>query len=210
MSDTATITSRQNPLQCVTDELKELRGKGVAPKLRVLEGEQKPVCVFDGKEVINLASNNYLGLTTHKALRKAAVEGTKKYGAGAGAVRTIAGTMRIHMELEEQIAKFKNVEACVVFQSGFTANAGTVSAILGKEDFIISDELNHASIIDGARLSRAKILVFRHKDAAHAEEQLASVKDQPGRKLIITDGVFSMDGDIGPLPQLCDRSEETR
>ena len=112
------------------------------------------------------------------------------------------------MELEEKIARFKNVEACVVFQSGFAANAGTVSAILGKEDFIISDELNHASIIDGARLSRAKILVFRHKDAAHAEEQLASIKDQPGHKLLITDGVFSMDGDIGPLPALCDAGGE--
>jgi glycine C-acetyltransferase len=116
--------------------------------------------------------------------------------------------MRIHMELEEKIARFKNVEACVVFQSGFTANAGTVSAILGKDDFIISDELNHASIIDGARLSRAKILVFRHKDLAHAEEQLASIKDRPGRKLLITDGVFSMDGDIGALPGLCDLAEK--
>src|ERR1041384_2021093 len=116
--------------------------------------------------------------------------------------------MKIHMELEERIARFKNVEACVVFHSGVTANAGTVSAILGKEDFIVSDELNHASIIDGARLSRAKILVFRHKDVAHAEEKLASVKDQPGHKLVITDGVFSMDGDIGPLPQLCDIAEK--
>src|SRR5437660_6767849 len=116
--------------------------------------------------------------------------------------------MSIHMELEEKIARFKNTEACVVFQSGFAANAGTVSAILGKEDFIISDELNHASIIDGARLSRAKILVFRHKDMAHAEEQLASIKDQPGRRLLITDGVFSMDGDIGPLPALCDLAEK--
>src|SRR6202022_684883 len=118
------------------------------------------------------------------------------------AVRTIAGTMLIHLELEEKIARFKNVEACVVFQSGFTANAGTVSALLGKDDFIVSDELNHASIIDGARLSRARIMVYRHKDLAHAEEHLASVKDQPGRKLLITDGVFSMDGDIGPLPGL--------
>src|SRR5205085_7767 len=113
-----------------------------------------------------------------------------------------------HIELEEKIARFKNVEACVVFQSGFTANAGTVSAILGKDDFIISDELNHASIIDGARLSRAKILVFRHKDVAQAEEQLASIKDQPGHKLLITDGVFSMDGDIGPLPGLCEAAEK--
>src|ERR1019366_7590668 len=126
-------------------------------------------------------------------------EATKKYGVGSGAVRTIAGTMKIHMELEKKIARFKNVEACVVFQSGFTANAGTVSALLGKEDFIVSDELNHASIIDGARLSRAKIKVFRHKDAAHAEELLHEIKDEPGRKLVITDGVFSMDGAIGAL-----------
>src|SRR5882762_9691225 len=136
MSETATQTLKQNPLQYVTDELKELRAKGVAPKLRVLEGEQKPVAIFDGKEVINLASNNYLGLTTHKALRKAALDAVKRYGAGAGAVRTIAGTMKIHMELEEQIAAFKNVEASVVFQSGFTANAGTVSAVLGKDETV--------------------------------------------------------------------------
>ena len=166
------------------------------------------MCTFDGKKVINLASNNYLGLTTHPKLREAALEATRKYGVGSGAVRTIAGTMKIHMELEEKIARFKNVEACVVFQSGFTANAGTVSAILGKEDFIISDELNHASIIDGARLSRAKIKVFRHKDAAHAEEQLESIKNEPGHKLVITDGVFSMDGDIGALPQLTALAEK--
>src|ERR1700760_1454996 len=203
----ATAT-RTDPLSFLTDQLNELKQKGTYFKLRVLDDEQAPVCTFDGKKVINLASNNYLGLTTHPKLREAALKATKEFGVGSGAVRTIAGTMKIHMELEEQIARFKNVEACVVFQSGFTANAGTVSAILGKEDFIISDELNHASIIDGARLSRAKILVFRHKDVAHAEEQLASVKDQPGRKLVITDGVFSMDGDIGPLPGLCDVAEK--
>jgi glycine C-acetyltransferase len=180
----------------------------VAPKLRVLEGEQKAVCTFDGREVINLASNNYLGLTTNKALRKAAVEATKKYGAGAGAVRTIAGTMQLHMQLEEQIAKFKNVEACVVFQSGFTANAGTVSAVLGKEDLIISDELNHASIIDGARLSRATIKVFKHKDVKDCERILQETASFSGKKLIITDGVFSMDGDIAPLPELCTLAEK--
>ncbi len=201
-------STRIDPLAFLTDELNALKQKGTHFKLRVLQDEQAAVCTFDGKRVINLASNNYLGLTTHPKLREAALEATKKYGVGSGAVRTIAGTMSLHMELEEKIARFKNVEACVVFQSGFTANAGTVSAILGKEDFIISDELNHASIIDGARLSRAKILVFRHKDVAHAEEQLASVKDQPGKKLIITDGVFSMDGDIGPLPGLCDIAEK--
>ncbi len=201
-------TTRTNPLSYLTDQLNDLKQRGTYFKLRVLEDEQAPVCTFDGKKVINLASNNYLGLTTHPKLREAALAATKKYGVGSGAVRTIAGTMTLHMQLEEKIARFKNVEACVVFQSGFTANAGTVSAVLGKEDFIISDELNHASIIDGARLSRAKILVFRHKDLAHAEEQLASIKDQPGRKLIITDGVFSMDGDIGPLPGLCDLAEK--
>ena len=200
--------TRTNPLSYLTEQLNDLKTRGTHFQLRVLDDEQAPVCTFDGKKVINLASNNYLGLTTHPKLREAALEATRKYGVGSGAVRTIAGTMKIHMELEERIARFKNVEACVVFQSGFTANAGTVSAILGKEDFIVSDELNHASIIDGARLSRAKILVFRHKDVAHAEEQLASIKDQPGRRLLITDGVFSMDGDIGPLPALCNLAEK--
>jgi glycine C-acetyltransferase len=200
--------TRTNPLSYLTEQLNDLKAKGTHFHLRVLDDEQAPVCTFDGKKIINLASNNYLGLTTHPKLREAALEATRKYGVGSGAVRTIAGTMKIHMELEERIARFKNVEACVVFQSGFTANAGTVSAILGKEDFIVSDELNHASIIDGARLSRAKILVFRHKDVAHAEEKLASIKDQPGRRLLITDGVFSMDGDIGPLPALCNLAEK--
>jgi glycine C-acetyltransferase len=130
------------------------------------------------------------------------------YGVGSGAVRTIAGTMKIHMDLEKKIARFKNVEASVVFQSGFAANAGTVSAVLGKEDFIISDELNHASIIDGARLSRATIKVFRHKDIAHAEDLLKEVAGQPGHKLLISDGVFSMDGDVAPLPALCDLAEK--
>ena len=200
--------SRSNPLSYLSEQLQELKQKGTYFKLRVLDDEQAAECSFDGKKVINLASNNYLGLTTHPKLREAALAATRKYGVGSGAVRTIAGTMRIHMELEEKIARFKNVEACVVFQSGFAANAGTVSSLLGKEDFIISDSLNHASIIDGARLSRAKILVFRHKDMAHAEEQLASIRDQPGQRVLITDGVFSMDGDIGPLPALCDLAEK--
>src|ERR1700747_875628 len=200
--------TRTDPLSYLTDQLNELKSKGTHFRLRVLEDEQAPVCTFDGKRVINLASNNYLGLTTHPKLREAALEATRTFGVGSGAVRTIAGTMKIHMELEEKIARFKNVEACVVFQSGFAANAGTVSAVLGKDDFIISDALNHASIIDGARLSKAKILVFRHKDIAHAEQQLESVKNEPGKKLLITDGVFSMDGDIGPLPALCDLAEK--
>jgi glycine C-acetyltransferase len=203
-----TTATRTDPLAFLTDQLNELRTKGTYFRLRVLEDEQAPLSTFDGKKVINLASNNYLGLTTHPKLRERALEATRQYGVGSGAVRTIVGTMKIHMQLEEKIARFKNVEACVVFQSGFTANAGTVSAILGKDDFIISDQLNHASIIDGARLSRAKILVFEHKNLADAEAKLASVKDQPGRKLLISDGVFSMDGDIGPLPGLCDLAEK--
>src|SRR5437870_7083148 len=208
MSEQGTQTMKQNPLQYVSDQLQELRTKGVAPKLRVLEGEQKPVCTFDGREVISLACNNSPGLTTHKALRKAALEAVRKYGAGAGAVRTIAGTMKLHMDLEEQIAKFKNVEACVVFQSGFTANAGTVAAVLGKEDLIVSDELKHASIIDGARLSRATIQVFKHKDVKDCERILQEHASFTGKKLIITDGVFSMDGDIAPLPELCTLAEK--
>ncbi len=208
MSEFATQTTKHNPLQYVSETLQDLRTKGVAPNLRVLDGEQKPVCVFDGREVINLASNNYLGLTSHKALRKASIEAVRKFGVGAGAVRTIAGTMKIHLELEEQIAKFKNVEACVVFQSGFTANAGTVSAVLGKEDLIVSDELNHASIIDGARLSKATIKVFKHKDVKDCERILQEHASFPGKKLISSDGVFSMDGDIAPLPQLCDLAEK--
>src|SRR4051812_1927285 len=203
-----TTATRANPLSYLTDQVNELRARGTHFNLRVLDDEQAPVCTFDGKKVINLASNNYLGLTTHPKLREAALEATRKYGVGSGAVRTIAGTMKIHMQLEEKIARFKDVEACVVFQSGFAANAGTVSAVLGKDDFIISDKLNHASIIDGARLSRAKILVFEHKDIGDAESKLASIKDQPGKKLLISDGVFSMDGDIGPLPALCDLAEK--
>jgi glycine C-acetyltransferase len=192
----------------LTQVLDDLRAKGTHFELRVLDDQQAPVCHYDGREVINLASNNYLGLANHPRLIQAAIDATRAFGVGSGAVRTIAGTMRIHMELEEKIARFKNVEACVVFQSGFAANAGTVSAILGKEDFILSDELNHASIIDGARLSRATIKVFRHKDAAHCEELLKQLASEPGKKLVITDGVFSMDGDIGPVDKLAALAEQ--
>jgi len=192
----------------LTAQLDDLKQRGTYFKLRILDDEQGPICTYDGRKVINLASNNYLGLCDDPRLKKAAIAATQKYGVGSGAVRTIAGTMRIHMELEEKIAAFKGVEACVVFQSGFTANAGTVSSILGKEDFILSDELNHASIIDGARLSRAKIKVFRHKDVAHCEELLKEIQNEPGRKLVITDGVFSMDGDIGPVDKLCDVADK--
>ena len=203
-----TATATRPQLAYLTDVLNDLRARGTHFRLRILDDQQAPVCHYDGREVINLASNNYLGLCNHPKLEEAALTAIRKLGVGSGAVRTIAGTMRIHMELEEKIAHFKNVEACVVFQSGFTANAGTVSAILGKEDFILSDELNHASIIDGARLSRAKIKVFRHKDVAHCEELLKEVANEPGHKLVITDGVFSMDGDIGPVDKLAALAEK--
>src|SRR3954454_4532143 len=196
-----------NPLSYLHDQLEQWRAEGTYQRLRILQSESAAESRFDGKEVINLASNNYLGLTTHPKLREAALAATKQFGVGSGAVRTISGTMSLHMQLEERIAAFKNVEACVVFQSGFAANAGTVSAILTPEDHIISDELNHASIIDGCRLSRAKIHVFPHKDTVAAEKILAALDGVPGRKLLITDGVFSMDGDIGPLPGLCDAAD---
>ena len=196
------------PLSYLFDQLEQWRREGTYQRLRILESASAAESRFDGREVINLASNNYLGLTTHPKLREAAIEATRKYGVGSGAVRTISGTMSLHMELERRIAEFKHSEACVVFQSGFAANAGTVSAILGPEDHIVSDELNHASIIDGCRLSRAKIHVFPHKDAAAAERILAELAPAPGRKLLITDGVFSMDGDIGSLPGLVEAAEQ--
>ncbi|HLJ89053.1 MAG TPA: glycine C-acetyltransferase [Candidatus Angelobacter sp.] len=203
------VTAATRPqLAYLADQMNELKQKGTHSKLRVLSDAQAPECTLDGKRILNLASNNYLGLATHPKLKEAAIKAIQQYGAGAGAVRTVSGTMSIHMALEEKIARFKNVEACVSFPSGFASNAGTVSAILGKGDFIISDELNHASIIDGARLSKATIKVFRHRDIAHAEELLKEVANEPGHKLVITDGVFSMDGDIGPLPPLCDLAEK--
>ena len=195
-------------LQYLSDELAKLREQKLYQKLRILETEQRPVSRFDGREVINLSSNNYLGLTTHPKLKQRALEAIERYGVGSGAVRTIAGTMTLHMGLEEKIAQFKQVEASVVFQSGFTANAGTVQAILGREDVIISDELNHASIIDGCRLSRAEIKVFPHKDADACEKILKDIRDRTCRKLLITDGVFSMEGDIAPLPQLVALAEK--
>ena len=190
------------PLAYLGREIEAWKQAGTYQRLRALEGACEPVCRFDGKEVINLASNNYLGLANHPKLVAAAVDAANRYGAGSGAVRTIAGTMSIHLELERRIAAFKKVQACVVFQSGFAANAGTVAAVLTPEDHIISDELNHASIIDGCRLSKAKIHVFPHKDTQAADRILVELETEPGLKLLISDGVFSMDGDIAPLPGL--------
>ena len=198
---------RSDPLTFLTGELDALKQQGLYRTLRVLEGEQKPKTTFDHRQVVNLSSNNYLGLTTHPLLRERALEATRRLGVGSGSVRSIAGTMDVHMELERRLAVFKNTEAVVVFQSGFAANAGTVAAVLSKDDVVISDELNHASIIDGCRLSRAAIKVFPHKDAA-AARRIVSELPAAQRKLLITDGVFSMDGDLGALPALCDIAEE--
>jgi len=198
---------RPDPLSYLSDELDSLKAQGLYRRLRILEGEQRAETTFDHTGVVNLSSNNYLGLTTHPRLRAAAIKAIEEFGVGSGSVRTIAGTMAIHMELEERLADFKKTEAAVVFQSGFTANAGTVSSVLTKEDVVISDELNHASIIDGCRLSRATIKVFPHKDVDAARAILRTLPASQ-RKLLITDGVFSMDGDIGPLPDLCTLAEE--
>jgi len=203
-----TPVMRTDPLAYLGEELDSLKKQNIYRRARILDGEQKAHTTFDRRSVVNLSSNNYLGLTTHPKLRARALEALQTYGVGSGSVRTIAGTMAIHLELERRLAEFKRVEAVVVFQSGFTANAGTVSAILTKEDVVISDELNHASIIDGCRLSRATIKVFPHKDVDAARRIIKELPATP-RRLLITDGVFSMDGDLGPLPALCELAEET-
>jgi len=198
---------RKDPLAFLSTELESLKQQGLYRKLRVLEGKPEAHTTFDHKSVVNLSSNNYLGLTTHPKLVTAARDAVEKYGVGSGAVRTISGTMAMHMELEQRLATFKQVESVVVFQSGFAANAGTVAAVLTKDDVIISDELNHASIIDGARLSKATIKVFPHKDVDAAR---TIMKELPAgqKKILITDGVFSMDGDLGRVAELSALAEE--
>ena len=192
-------------------ELAELREQKLFRYPKVLTGQQQARAVFNGREVINLSSNNYLGLATHPRMIAAAAGAAQEFGAGSGAVRTIAGTMDIHVELEKKIAAFKHTEAALVFQSGFTANAGTVAAVLGKDDMIISDELNHASIIDGCRLSRAGIRVFPHGDIDGLRKLLDetdAVRDAGHHVMVVTDGVFSMDGDIAKLPEIVRAAKE--
>jgi glycine C-acetyltransferase len=201
------LPMRRDPLAYLDAELDEVRAQGLYRPLRVLDAEQKAHTSIDHRSVVNLSSNNYLGLTTHPRLRERAREALDALGVGTGSVRTIAGTMAIHVELERRLAAFKQTDAAVVFQSGFTANAGTVSSLLGRDDVIVSDELNHASIIDGARLSRATIKVFPHRDVDAARGILAALP-RTQRRLLITDGVFSMDGDLGPLSALCDVADE--
>ena len=198
---------RKDPLAFLGDELASLKQQGLYRKLRVLEGRPESHTTYDHTSVVNLSSNNYLGLTTHPKLVAAALDAVQKYGVGSGAVRTISGTMEMHMELERRLAAFKHVESVVVFQSGFAANAGTVAAVLTKDDVIISDELNHASIIDGCRLSKAPIKVFPHKDVDAARKIMQDLP-RGQKKILITDGVFSMDGDLGRVPELCDLAEE--
>jgi glycine C-acetyltransferase len=200
---------RRDPLAYLHDELTALATQGLLRSPRVLDGPQEAVASIDGRRVINLSSNNYLGLATHPRLRARAIDAIERYGVGSASVRPIAGTMRLHVDLETRLAAFKQTEAALVFQSGFTANAGTVAALLTPDDVVVSDELNHASIIDGCRLSRAAIHVFPHKDVDAARRILRDLPPSAARRtLLITDGVFSMDGDLAPLPALCALAEE--
>ncbi len=196
-----------DPLAYLDAELRDLRERGLFRWPRRLDGPQEPVARYDGVEVINLCSNNYLGLANDPVLKDAARRALDNLGVGSGAVRTIAGNMALHLEVEEEFARYKDTEATLLYQSGFTANAGTVSAVLGKDDVIVSDELNHASIIDGARLSGAEKKIYPHKDLAAARAQLEGSRGAR-HLLLITDGVFSMDGDIAPLPELVALAEE--
>jgi len=201
--------SKKNALDAaLEEELNELKSKGLFRELKVLDGRQGAVVKIAGKEFINLSSNNYLGLTNHPRLCEAAINATREFGVGAGAVRTISGTMRLHAELEKRIAEFKKTESSIVFQSGFNANIGTIGAVVGEGDLIISDELNHASIIDGCRLTKAERKIYKHKDTESLEEALKESRNGYGKTLIITDGVFSMDGDIAPLDGIVELAEK--
>jgi len=194
----------------LTQEVQGLKEKGAFRTLRILSGEPKPKSTYDGKMVVNLSSNNYLGLATHPRLKYAMADTTLELGVGAGAVRTIAGTMEIHEQLERELAQFKHTEASLVFQSGFTANYGVIGSIMTKEDVILSDELNHASIIDGIRLSPAKRKVYQHANIGDLQNKLLEACQEVGsngKVLVVTDGVFSMDGDIAPLPQIVEVAE---
>lgn len=200
--------SNIHELPYLQGQVQDLKDQGVFRKLPVLNGANEAVCQLNGKEVINLSSNNYLGFANHPRMKKAAIEAVEKYGVGAGAVRTIIGNMDIHEQLEEKLAKFKREEAVMVFQSGFNCNAGVIQAVTNKGDLIISDQLNHASIIDGVKLSKADKAVFAHSDMADLERVLKEKRDQYENVLIITDGVFSMDGDIAKLPEIVELAEK--
>jgi glycine C-acetyltransferase len=208
MTDTTART--RNPMAFLEAEIDELRSKGLYRRLRVVESEQKSRCVIDGREVITLSSNNYLGLNTHPRLKAAALAAVERLGAGSGAVRTIAGTMRLHEQLEERLAGFKHVEAVLTFQSGFTCNTGVIPILAPEGATIVSDELNHASIIDGIRLTKAERKIFPHGDIETLRTVLREIRSTDAQRtiLVITDGVFSMDGDIANLPGIVEAAEE--
>jgi glycine C-acetyltransferase len=215
-----TETTRTDPLAFLAEELADLRAKNLYRPLRVISSPQAAEVVVDGKPLINLSSNNYLGLATHPRLKQAAIEAVRDFGAGSGAVRTIAGDMTLHEKLESDLAAFKHTEAALTFQSGFTANTGVIPVVTGEDDLIVSDALNHASIIDGMRMSKAPRVIFGHKDVGDLRAKLADARakgraltggpaGQPYRLiLVVTDGVFSMDGDIAPLADIVSAAEE--
>jgi len=207
---TTTDARARNPMAFLDAEIEELKAKGLYRRLRVVESEQKSRCVIDGREVITLSSNNYLGLNTHPKLRQAALDAVERFGAGSGAVRTIAGTMSLHEKLEAKLATFKHVEAVLTFQSGFTCNTGVIPILAPEGATIVSDALNHASIIDGIRLTKAERKIFPHGDIDALRATLRAVRaaDADRTILVITDGVFSMDGDIARLPEIVDAAEE--
>lgn len=196
--------------QFLNENLEDLKGKGLYNVIDPLESPNGPMITINGKELVNLSSNNYLGLATDERLKKAAAEALDKYGVGAGAVRTINGTLKLHVELEEKLAEFKHTEAAIAYQSGFNCNMAAISAVMDKNDAILSDELNHASIIDGCRLSKAKIIRFNHSDMddLRAKAKEAKESGQYNKIMVITDGVFSMDGDIALLPEIVKIAEE--
>ena len=191
----------------IDDEIAALKAAGLFNRIRTIESPMDGHVTIDGRSLLNFCANNYLGLANHPRLRTAVKEAVDKYGVGPGAVRTIAGTMSLHIQLEETLAAFKRAEACITLQSGFTANLATIPALVGKGDIIFSDELNHASIIDGSRLSRATIVRYSHNDVDDLRRKIAETTEY-GRRLIVTDGVFSMDGDIAPLDKICEVAEE--
>ena len=189
------------------DELKKLHDDGLYNHIRTIESPMDAWVTIDGRRLLNFCANNYLGLANHPRIRQAAIQGIEAYGVGPGAVRSIAGTTSLHVELENELAAFKRAEACVTFQSGFTANLATIPALVGPGDLIFSDELNHASIIDGCRLSRAEVVRYAHANVDDLRAKIAAREDY-NRRLIITDGVFSMDGDIAPLDKIADVADE--
>jgi len=210
MTDLTTRARARNPLAFLDAEIEELKARGLYRRLRVVESEQKSRCVIDGREVITLSSNNYLGLNTHPKLREAALKAVQEFGAGSGAVRTIAGTMSLHEELEVRLATFKHTEAVLTFQSGFTANTGVIPILAPEGATIVSDALNHASIIDGIRLTKAERRIFPHADIDALRATLRDIRETDADRtiLVITDGVFSMDGDIAKLPEIVEAAEE--